>query len=690
MDTATENPLADNRIEINDDIIKPSSIGIFNIPTAQLLENDLSTVQDALEIISVQDAQNGEVLLKANIITFFPATDYTGPAAFSYTATDNLGNTSTATVNLTVEVNQISDTPTIENQAPDAIDDLIAASATTVVTINPSLLLSNDSDADGDSITAVSLQDAVNGTVIFDGTNVIFTPTVGYTGPASFTYTVQDSNENTDTATVNLSIVADSPVIDDPTKNQAPLAVDDVIPETDATSVVIAPSTLLANDSDPDGDTIEAVDLQDAVNGTVLFDGTNIIFNPDLGYQGPASFTYTIADSNGNTDTATVNLSIAGEPIATPTTDIIGDNSDNQLLGTAENNFVFGDQGNDAINALAGNDTIQGGQGDDTLEGGDGIDTFVWRYNAIQAFGNGLETDVINNFTAEDKIDLRELLQNIQSNDANLTAAEQLTAYLSFSYDATAAQNGGTVIAISALGSFNADDQLQYGDQKIIIADVDWTQGGTVSNLEILESLVENDNLITDASGYIPSNPSYDVSQTQYDETLTGDDSSNLLDGGRGNDIISAGAGDDVLQGGQGNDQLDGGAGADTFVWTYNDVQPFGNGRESDVIYNIGTDDTIDLSDLLQNEQSNDGNLSAAEQLDAYLNFFFDVSVGDTGSTVMAVSALGSFNTSENQQLGDQEIVFANTDLTQGGTISDVAIIQNILNNGNLVTDVVT
>lgn len=678
---ATDTPTTNQAPDAIDDQINANADGSYIITPSDLLANDSDPDGDVITAVGIQDATNGTVMFDGTNVIFTPDDGYTGPASLTYTISDNNGATDTATVNLVVE----ADTPSTpsENQAPTANDDVIAETDARVIVIAPSTLLANDSDTDGDAITAVGLQDATNGTVIFDGTNIIFTADDSYTGPASFTYTITDNNGGTDTATVSLMVG-----ITTPSENQAPTATDDVIAETDANVIVIAPSDLLANDSDADGDAITAVGLQNATNGTVIFDGTNIIFTAEDGYTGPASFTYTVTDNNGGTDTATVNLTMTDTPIITPpNSEIIGDKADNQLLGNDENNVLFGDQGNDAIDGQAGDDLVQGGQGNDVLDGGAGSDTFVWGYNAIQTFGNGLETDTINNFTAEDKIDLRGLLQNIQSNDANLTAEAQLTAYLSFSYDATA---NGTVMGISALGSFTSGDVLQYGDQKIVITGVDLTQGGTIETIDIIRNLSENGILITDATGHIEGNPSYDVSQTQYNEILTGDDTDNQINGAQGDDIITAGAGDDLLQGGQGNDQLDGGAGADTFVWSYNDIQPFGNGREVDTIHNISHEDMIDLRDLLLNEQSNDANVSNAEQLDAYLNFSYDAAAGEQGGTVMAVSALGSFSGNDSQQLGDQAIVFSNIDFTQGGTVSDIAIIQNMLNNGNLITDVIT
>ena len=68
-----------------------------------LLQNDVSAVERPLVITSVQDAQNGSVVIVDGKIVFTPSSNYFGPASFSYTVTDGLGGISTATVNVAVQ-----------------------------------------------------------------------------------------------------------------------------------------------------------------------------------------------------------------------------------------------------------------------------------------------------------------------------------------------------------------------------------------------------------------------------------------------------------------------------------------------------------------------------------------------------------------------------------------------------------
>ncbi|MDN5377408.1 MAG: large repetitive protein, partial [Sulfurospirillum sp.] len=75
------------------------------------------------------------------------------------------------------------------------------------------------------------------------------------------------------------------------------------------TPLVIVPETLLSNDTDSEGDALTITGVSDAQHGSVVLnnDGT-ITFTPEENYSGEATFVYTITDSNGGIDTATVSI----------------------------------------------------------------------------------------------------------------------------------------------------------------------------------------------------------------------------------------------------------------------------------------------------------------------------------------------------------------------------------------------
>jgi Domain of unknown function (DUF4082)/Cadherin-like domain len=82
------------------------------------------------------------------------------------------------------------------------------------ITIAASILLANDQSPNGLALSLASVGHAVNGTVTYNSNtqSIIFTPANGYTGNASFSYSVVDANGGTGTANATLLVADPSPV----------------------------------------------------------------------------------------------------------------------------------------------------------------------------------------------------------------------------------------------------------------------------------------------------------------------------------------------------------------------------------------------------------------------------------------------------------------------------------------------
>ncbi|MGH2749651.1 MAG: cadherin-like domain-containing protein [Actinomycetota bacterium] len=89
--------------------------------------------------------------------------------------------------------------------------------------------------------------------------------------------------------------------------NGPPVAEDDAAETDHGIPVTI---DVLANDSDPDGDDLTIDSVTQPANGTATIDGSQITYTPDGGFAGPDSFTYTISDGKGGSDTATVIVTV--------------------------------------------------------------------------------------------------------------------------------------------------------------------------------------------------------------------------------------------------------------------------------------------------------------------------------------------------------------------------------------------
>ncbi|WP_247531575.1 DUF4082 domain-containing protein [Bradyrhizobium sp. 162] len=95
--------------------------------------------------------------------------------------------------------------------------------------------------------------------------------------------------------------------------NQPPIANNDSgFNATENVPLSISGSTLLANDTDSNGDALTITGVSGAVNGTVGFSSQNntVTFTPVNGYTGPASFNYVIADGRGGTASARADVTV--------------------------------------------------------------------------------------------------------------------------------------------------------------------------------------------------------------------------------------------------------------------------------------------------------------------------------------------------------------------------------------------
>ena len=293
--------VATGGVDAIDDSLTTNEDTPLNIPQGTLIGNDTDADGDPLSILSVSatSSNGGTVSLSSGTVTYTPAANFNGTDTFTYIVTDGLGGTDIATVTVTV-------TPV--NDAPVATDDAQTTSENVALNIPAATLLANDTDVDGDtlSITAVSPTSANGGTLALIGGIITYTPAVGFTGTDTFTYTVDDGNGLTDTATVSVSVNAFG--------NTAPVATDDTIGSTpEDTPLTITAATLLANDTDVDGDilSITAVSPTSTNGGTlVLLPGGDISYTPPANYTGIDTFTYTVDDGNGGTDTTTVTINV--------------------------------------------------------------------------------------------------------------------------------------------------------------------------------------------------------------------------------------------------------------------------------------------------------------------------------------------------------------------------------------------
>ena len=93
--------------------------------------------------------------------------------------------------------------------------------------------------------------------------------------------------------------------------NHKPIAINDKAVTVENTAVILFGSSLVANDTDLDGNLLSLISVDNAINGTINTDPQgNVIFTPEPNFSGDASFEYVVSDGQGETDSATVTVTV--------------------------------------------------------------------------------------------------------------------------------------------------------------------------------------------------------------------------------------------------------------------------------------------------------------------------------------------------------------------------------------------
>ncbi|MCX4193818.1 retention module-containing protein [Methylophaga sp. OBS1] len=273
-------------------------------------------------------------------------------------------------------------------------------------------------------------------------------------------------------------------------------------------ALAAATGNVLANDdagadgglsvTEVNGDAVSGSTNIDGLYGTLTIDENgDYTYTPnveDLPAGMSDSFTYTVTDADGSEDTATLTIDINDHNYVVDDNDnvAVADaaggtvnalDGDDVLIGSDQADTLMGGAGNDNLMGNDGDDTLIGGAGNDILTGGDGADIFKWE-SGDDGTSSEPAVDFVTDFNAGegDVLDLADLLVG-ESDNAN-----DLTNYLSFESDGT-----DTVINVSPTSGGDST-------QQIVLQGVDLTQGGTISDLQIIQNLLGGDNLDVDPS----------------------------------------------------------------------------------------------------------------------------------------------------------------------------------------------
>jgi Ca2+-binding RTX toxin-like protein len=458
-------------------------------------------------------------------------------------------------------------------------------------------VLANDIDLQGDSITVTSAS-ALYGTVEINGDGTLnYIPNPDSHGSDTVTYTITDSDGNTDSATFTVNVIS---------VNDKPVANDDQVSVTENSSVII---DVTDNDYDVDGDTLTIVNDSSlcAHNGTVTVNALGeLVYTPNKDFTGTDTITYKISDGNGGFDTATVDVTV--EPVIAglqgefynydQATGIYGNlDSIADALGVIANqdpNATFISTSVNYYRVTEGKTTYSnlGGTKSDGsathLDKWLGEDANSVTYNnkstsgdaVVRLFGNvtlaagiySIQVKADDGYQVKiDGVVVTEVDKNQSPATTTVDFAVDNSGY--HSVEIIYWDQGGDYVLDIKLSS-NGTDYYQLGSDQyplshsfdvetvslssLALAINEYTGGETVD--DDFNGLSQNNTLYVNAGNETLAGINDD------NENLIGDDQDNSVYGDTGNDVLIGADGDDYLLGGEGDDWVLGGDGDDVLL----------------------------------------------------------------------------------------------------------------------------
>jgi uncharacterized delta-60 repeat protein len=420
------------------------------------------------------------------------------------------------------------------NAAPVAVDDAFVMPVSPFSVSAAAGVLANDTDADGDPLTAILVSPPAEGTLNLsaDGSFTFSWP-ANFSGSTSFTYKVNDGTEDGTTATVTLTLAA----------NLAPTAVPDSYDLPFATELVVpAAAGVLANDTDSEGDALTAALVAPPPVGTLTL-------NPN------GSFTYSYPGELVGAVTFAYRVSDAGGPGTLGTVTLTRENLIDTRFGILT---VLGSDRAESIRLLpSGSKVIVEVQ---TADG-------VTRTTATPtAPASSFSQTVVYLGSGDDRLDSTALNRPVRADggpgaDTVRTGAGNDVLFGGIGDDLIAAGNGRNEVY-----GGEGDNRITTGtgaDTIVAGGGNNQIDAGAGTNAV---TLGDGSNVVTTGSGndtVTAGDGRNDLSTGAGADRVTAGNGGNVVDAGSGNDVVVSGGGADRLFGGSGNDVVEGRGGND-------------------------------------------------------------------------------------------------------------------------------
>lgn len=315
--------------EILDQVFPESKVDTFDLPPGTFVDPDDDPITYKVAVTAADGSQVGGVKIGKN----------TGQISGLSTLAAGIYQVTVTANDADGEAADTFEIEMIEDGIPDAFNDAFTTDEDTVISDN---VVANDTDSDGDPLTVTEVngiaqnvgQEIIlpsgalltlnaDGTFTYDPNGQFDDLDGGEEDSDSFSYTLSDSLDGTDMATVEITI--------DGIDNALPNAIAEVFITNEVTAIS---DDVLTNDTDPDGDPLTVTEVNgsaESIGQTItLTSGALLVLNADGTFtydpngqfdyldseeEANDNFTYTVEDGNGGSDTAKVEITINGNGI---------------------------------------------------------------------------------------------------------------------------------------------------------------------------------------------------------------------------------------------------------------------------------------------------------------------------------------------------------------------------------------
>ncbi len=264
--------------------------GVVPIPPAVTPSSIIEAVSQEAYRDPIVVAAPGNGTGTGDVSTTGDPTPTTGPPAGPATTMTTAGPTTTSSDPTTTTTT----TAAVVNGAPNLASVTGTTGAGELIT-----LPLDATDPNGDQLTCSMTKPPSQGaaTVPADCSRVTYQAPDGFEGEVTIEITVTDGSL-TDKATASITVIM---------PNRPPVAVGDSASVVAGSSVTVS---VLANDSDPDGDSLTVTGVTSPSVGTATRSASSVVYTAPSGASGTTTFDYTVCDPDGACDRATVTITI--------------------------------------------------------------------------------------------------------------------------------------------------------------------------------------------------------------------------------------------------------------------------------------------------------------------------------------------------------------------------------------------